>query len=173
MSDTGAKVCATVESSAWTVAVTTTRINTSDNSDAQATGTSYLEAQISDFSFGIPSGSTINGISIAAEFAVGAAAGPTAYLRLSLSYNDGANWTATKEDSNDSDVDVVRTYGGASDTWGRTWSDSEFANGFFRLKLEGKSNNASYHCDLDYLTVTVYYTPSGGAPDTSKFFIMF
>lgn len=160
--DTGAKVCGTVEAEAWSGAFTTTLINTSDDSRAIHIGTTYVAAEISDFAFGIPVGATITGISAVAEFSH-EFSGKVAYIRLSLSYDDGAHYTATQENNVTGTTDVSKTYGGAADVWGRAWTVAEFADGTFRVKVEAKDNlGAAYGTQLDYLAVTVYYTAVGG-----------
>lgn len=170
MPDTGFKTCGTVEFENWTGTFTTTQINISDNIRAQTILETYQDADISDFAFGIPSGATINGIEAQAEFSANDS-GTTAFIRLSLSWNDGTNWTATKENSVLGLTDQTKTYGGASDTWGRAWSASEFADGTFRMKVEGRSNYAGYACRLDYVAVKVYYTEGGGTQNSAMFLV--
>ncbi len=165
MANTGAIVCGTVESEAWSGNFTTTLINTSDNNCATHTGTTYAAAYISDFNFGIPAGATIDGIVVTIE-ASGDGTDPS--IRLSLSWDNGATWTATKEQVvNAHLVDTLYDVGGSSDTWGRAWTVAEFAVGTFQMKVEGKTSSAA-SVGLDYLTATVYYTPG-----VSSFFVVF
>lgn len=162
MADTGFKVTGTVVADAWTLAVTTTRINTSNNVEARALGTTYLVAQLEDFTFGIPAGATVDGIEATAEFKA-SGAGVVASIRLSLSWDNGSTFTATKTSTVTGTTDTVRTYGGATDTWGRTWSpDTEMADGTFRIKLEGKADGVLDDCRLDHLQIKVYYTTAAG-----------
>ncbi|MCX7779009.1 MAG: fibronectin type III domain-containing protein [Patescibacteria group bacterium] len=106
----------------------------------------------------IPAGATINGIAVALE-------GYTTSLRraeISLSWNGGTNYTATK--TTDLPVgennEATRIFGGSTDTWGRTWSSNEFTNNNFRIKLDatavgGQGQPILY---IDQLQVKVYYT---------------
>jgi len=160
MSDTGAKVCGTVESEAWWGSFTTTLINTSDDSRALHMGDIGAAAEISDFTFGIPGGATINGIEVVAEFSCSNAT-QTAFIDLSLSYDDGANYTPAKEESVTGVTDKSKTYGGPTDTWGRAWTAAEFADGTFRIKVLGFTSHGTYYCRLDYLYAIVYYTLIG------------
>lgn len=162
MADTGFKTTGTVVADAWTVAVTTTKINTDDASYSAVQGTSFLSSELEDFTFGIPSSATIDGIEVQANFSNNTA-GHTATLQLSLSWNNGTSYTATKSDTIIGTTDTTRTFGGATDTWGRTWSDTEFTDGTFRIKAEGKSSGAASACRLDYLAIKVYYTEASGA----------
>lgn len=163
MADTGFKTTGTVVSNAWSpTAVTTTNINTSDDNRAANQGTTFNAATCEDFTFGIPSGATINGIEVTAEFSASIVA-IVATLQLSLSWDNGSSFTATKSDTVTGTTDTSKTFGGATDTWGRSWTDSEFANGTFQVYVEGKTNHASYSCRLDYLAIKVYYTAATGA----------
>ena len=63
--------------------------------------------------------------------------------------------------------DTDYTAGGSSDTWGRTWTDTELANGTFRLKLDKLATNDTLH--VDYLRVKVYYTTASSASTTIQY----
>jgi len=156
MADTGFKTSGNIVSAGTWTGFTTANINTSNNTDATASSTIFVTGTTNNFSFGIPSGATINGIEAQAEFAMNSGAA-TATIQLSLSYNNGTNYTATKSNTVIGTTDTTRTYGGATDTWGRSWTDSEFANGTFVLKVEGKSSTGQ-PVGLDYIAVKVYYT---------------
>jgi hypothetical protein len=163
--DTGFKVAATEISDNWTTIMSPATIGTSDNTRAIATSTSFLAAVMEDFTFGLPAGVTIDGIEVLGEFS-SSVASDSAALRLSLSWNNGTNFTATKLDTNDSTTDANKTYGGATDTWGRSWTTAELADGTFQIKIEGRNVVAGSSCRLDYLAIKIYYTPS-------SFLIMF
>ena len=158
MADTGFKTTGAVVSGGLWLNMTTTRINTADDSRATATGTTFSVATLNNYSFGLASGVTIDGIEINTEFSTSSAA-QTATLQISLSWDNGTNYTATKSDTvTGSTTDKNSTLGGAADTWGRTWTDTEFANGTFLVKVEGKSSTAGQSCRLDFLQIKVYYT---------------
>ena len=161
MADTGFKVTGTVVADAWTTAVTTARINTSDDSRSAVLGIGFLAAELENFTFGIPAGATIDGIEVQGEISNNTG-GQIATLQISLSWYKGASYTATKSDTQTGTTDSTKTYGGAADTWGRSWSpDTEMADGTFRIKIEGKSNSAGSACRLDYLAIKIYYTEAG------------
>ena len=161
MADTGFKTAATEISDSWTSNMSPATLATSDNSRALATNTSYLGAVVEDFTFGIPAGSTVDGIEIAAEFSA-SFAGVVASLELSLSWDNGSNFTAVKEDTVTGNTDTTKTFGGATDTWGRAWSpDTEMVDGTFQVKVRGKAGTAGQSCRLDYMAIKVYYTLGG------------
>lgn len=168
MADTGFKTTGAVVSAGTWSNMTTTRINTADDSRATATGNVFKVATLNNYSFGIPSGATIDGIEVNTEFSTDSGVA-TATLQLSLSWNNGTNYTATKSDTvTGSTTDKNSTLGGAADTWGRSWTDTEFANGTLLVKVEGKSSSAVQACRLDFLQIKVYYTVSGGWSNIAK-----
>ncbi len=162
MADTGFKTTGAVVFDGDWVNMTTTRINTADNSRATRTGNTFSSATLNNYSFGIPSGATIDGIEVNSEFSTSSAA-QIATLQVSLSWDNGSNYTATKSDTvTGSTTDKNSTLGGSTDTWGRTWTDTEFTNGTFLVKVEGKSNAGGTACRLDLLRIKVYYTLATG-----------
>lgn len=168
MADTGFKSAGGIVSAGSWTNFTTTQIGTSDNTRAQVLGASFLAGTVNNFSFGLSSGITINGIEVQAEFqSTNANAGE---LQLSLSWNNGSNYTATKLDSVSGTTDATKTYGGAADTWGRSWSYSEFADGTFVAKIEGRGSGGGGGVRLDYFAIKVYYTT---AQNTAGFFLAF
>jgi len=170
MADTGFKTTGAVVSAGSWANMTTTRINTANDTRATATSTTFIAATLNNYTFGIPSGATIDGIEVNTEFSPDSAA-TTATLQISLSWNNGTNYTATKSDTQtDTTTDKNSTFGGSTDTWGRSWTDSEFADGTFLVKVEGKSSGVFFQCRLDFLQIKVYYTAAGG--NTSNWFLL-
>lgn len=158
MAATAAKTAATVELSTGWTNCTAVRLATNDASRTTTTSTSYTTGfQISDFNFGLLSTYAIDGIAIAVDLS-NSAAGQTSTVKCSLSWNDGTNWTAdSSEQAVTGTTDAVKTYGGATDVWGRAWGYAELADGTFRVRVQGKSSSASYQCRIDQVTVTIYY----------------
>jgi len=161
MADTGLKTTGAVVFDGDWVNMTTTRINTSDNSRATTTTNATFDpATLQNYAFGIPSGATIDGIEVQCEFN-NALGGFLSTVQFSLSWNNGTNYTSTKSDTVTGTTDATKTYGGATDTWGRSWTASEFADGTFLVKLEGKTAFGAT-CQVDWMAVKVYYTEAGG-----------
>lgn len=159
--DTGAKVCATVENSGIWDNCVVSALNTSDDNHASVASATAEYFEISDFTFGLVSGYTINGIVVNVEFS-STSWEYTAYVKCALSWNDGTNYTSdSAEQSVANATDETKTFGGSTNTWGRTWAVSEFANGTFRLKVYGRATVSLVK--IDYITVTVYYTTSAGS----------
>ena len=59
-----------------------------------------------------------------------------AELDVALSYNGGTNYTSSKTAFlGEYPNDAIGTVGSSSDTWGRSWSVSEFSNTNFKVKI--------------------------------------
>lgn len=170
--DTGFKTTGTVEVNTGWSNFTTARLNTSDNSRAACDSTcdNSDDAQTSDYNFGVPSGSTINGIEVQVEANEAVSSGNIP-LNISLSWNDGSNFTSTKTATVDGTTDVTYTLGGSTDTWGRSWSVAELADGTFRARFD--KSTSSDTLNIDYAHIKVYYTPpaSGGGGATTTTFV--
>ncbi|OGY60217.1 MAG: hypothetical protein A3F24_00570 [Candidatus Colwellbacteria bacterium RIFCSPHIGHO2_12_FULL_44_17] len=155
--DTGFQVATTIETAASWTNFTAAAMNSSNNSYAEcgaACRSFGASGQTSDFGFSIPSTATIVGIEVEVEMK-SSGSFQTVTENLSLSWNDGANFTSEKSNSDTSGSDVTKTYGGSADTWGRTWSYSEFNNGTLRMKIRDSSSNVGY---VDLVQMKVYYT---------------
>jgi len=105
----------------------------------------------------IPVGAMINGIEVAIEGYNGPTVGRNAQIQIS--WNGGTTLTT---------VTVARTtallatgstviLGGPADTWGRTWSNTEFTNANFMVKATS-TGGAFSPMNIDQLQVKVSYT---------------
>lgn len=146
----------------------------SDDARAQANPLSgaansshYLKC--TNFGFAIPSGATINGVTVAIERTTFSAPDASHYTRdsvLSLvkggtvsGYNKAdtaTSWTSTE---------TTISYGGAADLWGLTLTDSDVNASTFGVVLsvaqrdrfaQGNTGN------VDLITITINYTAGGG-----------
>jgi hypothetical protein len=120
-----------------------------------------------DFSFGIPAGATIDGIEVQSQ---NNADGPVfngdqGQISFALSKNNGSSYTSYKTITMDTQTgDYTNTFGGATDKWGTTWVDTDFADGTFRLEMRSGPTwtGGTAYINTDYILVKVYYTASGG-----------
>lgn len=127
----------------------------------------YLEA--TNFGFSIPSGATINGISVSLERKA-SVTGSVRYVRDSVvklikggtASGDNKADTATKWTTSDS----VITYGGSADLWGLTLTDTDINASNFGVRLQtnhtrtgGKGAELAY---VDFISITIDYTTGGG-----------
>ena len=111
-------------------------------------------------SFGIhtiPDGAVINGIQVAIEGYNSQAAGRNAQIQLS--WNGGVNFTTVTaaRTTNLPVVDGTVILGDTADTWGRTWTNTEFTNANFVVRATSTSGGTP-PLNIDQLQVKVSYT---------------
>jgi large repetitive protein len=170
MSDTGYKSPATVEDiPAETSYPWTDLANAKSSNDAWAYcsqyktfPTNYLRSR--NFSFNIPTGSTIDGIYVAIE----RHATDANYVHdnaVQLVYNSsrvGDNKaSATKYGTSD----AWAYYGGSTDKWGRTWTVAEINSATFGVDLQCCHEHADYnhYPYVDHVKLVIYYTAPAAA----------
>ncbi len=87
----------------------------------------------------------------------------TPEVSLELSWDGGTSWTSSSHEISWSTGGIGwddKTTGGSSDTWGRTWSESELYNANFQVRITA-INDHSYGdetYDYDYFYAKVHYT---------------
>ena len=121
----------------------------------------------SNFGLSLPSGATVDGIEVDLEIH---ATSKNCNVSADLSWAGGGfSWTTKNESiSGIGTTDESDSFGGAADTWGRTWSSTNFSNANFEVRLndDGGTNcdapgrSGNHTISLDALTVTVYYHTS-------------
>jgi hypothetical protein len=112
-----------------------------------------------DFGLGVPTSvASVQGIQVRVDSGMNNNGGSN-NVCVELSWNGGASWTAAK--SFDMQVSTITTYsvGAPNDTWGRTWSGSDFSNANFRVRITDVSSQPNKTYLLEYLAVQVTYTP--------------
>ena len=110
------------------------------------------------FGFSIPSGNIIDGIEITVEGH--ASSGSDKSFNVSLSYDNGTSWTATKNTGVMTTSDNIYTLGGAADNWGcASWTPAIINSDYFRVRLDvsGTSGNVK----IDSTQAKVYYSVPG------------
>lgn len=110
-----------------------------------------------NYGFSIPGGSTINGIEVRLDWWLDSVSGANR-MDVELSWDGGTTWTAAKADTQETTTEHTVTLGGSADTWGRTWSDTEFTNANFRVRMTSLGSG-SRDFFLDWVPVQVTYTP--------------
>lgn len=110
--------------------------------------------QTSGYGFNIPTGATIDGISV---FIFGNSVGRTFQGTVNLP-------SATAKSFTIPDAAPLQpfTLGGPTDTWGKSWTVSDINSPSFGMILKNSADNtttAAYQFDIRYFEITVYYTP--------------
>ena len=52
---------------------------------------------------------------------------------------------------------AARTLGGATNTWGRTWTPAELSNANFRVRVTNAADSTARDFSLDWIAVRVTY----------------
>jgi len=83
-----------------------------------------------------------------------------AVLGVDLSFDGGTSYSTQEDNTFPVDgVEVFRTYGGSTDTWGRTWTVSELNDTNFRARLISQILEESEVFEMDHIKIKVYYRP--------------
>ena len=111
-----------------------------------------------NFSFSLPAGATIDRIEVTVEGEDPNWSGNG--TDVELSWDGGASYTTTSYGATwPGGSEVTNTFGGGwVDTWGRTWSDAEFSDANFRVRLT-KTGADFVGFNVDHIQVKVYYLP--------------
>jgi hypothetical protein len=174
---TGAKACAPASNSADTggngdgYESTPTNACASDGSlatDAStgSTGHSTTCANVANdrhrfwgYAFGLPgSVSSVDGITVRADMGMNNNGGTSAVC-VELSWDGGTTWTSPKSFALGATAITTYTLGSTSDTWGNAWTAAQLGAASFRVRLTDATSQANKTYRLDYLAVTVQYTP--------------
>jgi len=135
----------------------------SDVNSGNGTSTSYTSTQkdrhiFYNYGFNIPSGATITGIQVRVDARADRASG-TRQIYVQFSWDGGTNWTTALSTGNLGTSEATYTLGGTTNTWGRTWSASDFSNANFRVRVIDVSSNNARDFYLDWIAVNVTYQP--------------
>ena len=155
----------------WTNA---SNIGADDGSEAQITAATYdagdhsyrLKATNFGFSADIPAGSTINGITVEIDRRDFAGDAQDQEVRL---YD--ANPSLVGDDKQTADswptTSAIATYGGASDTWNAGLTADDVRSSVFGVALIVLANSANTDIGVDFIRVTIDYTPPAGPTEIS------
>ena len=119
---------------------------------------------------GVPSGSTIKGITVNADARSTDASGCS--LGVRVSWNNGASWSSQSTLSL-SNATSTRTFGGSTNTWGHSWTANEVQNS---LRVQIQDVDPGGNCDniatsyVDYLRVQVAYTDEQSENNDGDYF---
>ena len=148
---------------AWTTPenITADDSNNATANISQNVITNYLQA--TNYGFSIPTGATINGITVVINRSSSGSSSPRVRDSIvSLVKNgtiSGSNLAATGTDWGSM---ATATYGGTSSLWGTTWSAEDInATNFGVVLSVTNTNNNSRTASVDYIQITVTYTSTG------------
>jgi hypothetical protein len=101
---------------------------------------------------------SVDGIQVRADLRLGSITG-THNLCAQLSWNSGVSWTNIQPLAITAAGETTYVFGSTSDTWGRSWTTSQLNGTNFRVRIIDASTAAGRDFSLDYVAVSVTYTP--------------
>ena len=135
-----------------------TDLNSGTGTSTSCTSTAKDKHNFYNYNISIPSATAIQGIQVRLDARADSTSG-SPKICVQLSWNGGSSWVTAKQTSTLSTSEATYTLGGTADTWGRTWSLSEFTNTNFRVRVIDVASNTSRDFYLDYLAVNITYQP--------------
>ncbi|KKN00087.1 hypothetical protein LCGC14_1141340, partial [marine sediment metagenome] len=116
--------------------------------------------RLTNFGFDIPSTAVIDGITVEMDrFATQASAIQDGAIFLRNATGQVGNDKSTGDDWDILDNDIYTSFGGISDTWGKSWSIAEINSNEFGLDLYidylGSVPTGAF---VDHIIITIYYT---------------
>jgi hypothetical protein len=136
-------------------------INSGSGNNTTCTSSGKDRHRFYNFGFVIPSGTSIAGIEVRLDARADNTSG-SPKMCVQLSWDGGGTWTAAKSATLGTSLTAF-TLGGASDTWGRTWTATNLANASFRLRVINVSSSTSRDFFLDWVGVRVHTAAAASA----------
>jgi len=110
-----------------------------------------------DYGYSINNACTISGIEVRLDWWIDSTGGNNS-MDVELSWDGGSSWTAAKTDPDETTTEHTVILGSSTDTWGRTWSVSDFTNANFRVRVTMNGVGGRNYF-LDWIPVNVHYAP--------------
>ena len=131
-------------------------INSGTGSSTSCTSSSKDKHRFYDYSFSLPGGVTVKGIEVRLDAKVDSTSG-SPKMCVQLSWDAGISWTTAKLTPRLGRTEATYTLGGATDTWGRSWSLGDFDNANFRLRIINVASSTARDFSLDWVAVKISY----------------
>jgi hypothetical protein len=139
--------------------VVATDASSGTGSSVSCTSTQRDRHRFGGYALGVPSGaSVIRGIEVRLTAGMNNNGGTT-QICVQLSPDNGSTWTTAKTIALSATALQAYTTGGATDTWGRSWTPATLASGAFLVRLVNVTSQPSKDFLLDGVDVRVHYAP--------------
>lgn len=111
------------------------------------------------YAFGLPGTvSAVTGITLTAVLGINSIGGTNVFC-AQLSWDGGTTWTAAKSVTLTGTALAAYTLGGASDTWGHTWTAAQLGTSLFRVRMTDVATTTNKDFQLDAMLAAVQYMP--------------
>ena len=135
-----------------------TDTNSGTNTNTSCTNNGKDNHRYYNYNLNLPATAVIKGIQVRLDARADATSG-SPKICVQLSWDGGTTWTTAKSTTTLSTTEATYTLGSIADTWGRTWTPSNFSNADFRIRVIDVASNTSRDFFLDYVAVNVAYQP--------------
>lgn len=143
----------------WTNSFTGSPSVLSDSTITMGTGVLSNQLLCSNIAFGLPTGRTVNGVSVGITINANVTT-PSANvwtIKVGLVYQGAPIGTVKTYQQAASATSLVQTFGGATDTWGATLTDAMVSDPTFGCYVQVQATSSSNVAfDLQNITPTVY-----------------
>lgn len=138
--------------------------NSGNNTGTSCTGNDKDKHVYYNYNFSVPGGAVVNGIEVNLVARADSTSGAPK-ICAQLSWDGGNTWTATESTDTLTTSRATYVLGGSMGTWGRTWSDTDFSNANFRIRLINVASNTSRDFSLDWVGIKVYHDGAFSGPN--------
>ena len=131
--------------------------NSGTNTNTSCTNTGKDKHSYFNYNFIVPSGVSIRGIEVRLAARVDSTLLSSPRMCAQLSWNGGASWTTALSTTTLSTATTTYILGGATNTWGRTWTVGDLSNANFRVRIIDVASSTARDFSLDGIAVQVTY----------------
>jgi len=132
-----------------------TDTNSGNTTTTGCTDTGKDKHDFYNYDFNVPTGATINGIEVDLVAKVDSTTG-TPKMCVQISGDGGSTWATAKSTSNLTTSSATYVLGGSADTWGKSWTSTNFSNTNFRVRISDVASSNSRTFSLDWAGAKVY-----------------
>ena len=104
----------------------------------------------------LPGGATVKGIEVRLDAKVDSTSGSPKFC-VQLSWDGGVSWTAAKSTTTLTTAEASYVLGGATDTWGHTWTTTDLNNTNLRVRIISVAASTVRDFSLDWAALRVSY----------------
>ena len=137
--------------------------NSGTASSTSCTSTGRDRHRFFDYGITVPAGATVKGIEVRLDARVDGTSG-SPRMCVALSWDGGVSWTAAQATPTLTTTMTSRTLGGATNTWGRSWTAAELSNANFRVRVTNVASSTARDFSLDWIAVRVSHQGGSSAP---------
>ncbi len=141
--------------------------NSGNGTGTNCTGTDKDKHRYYAYGLALPSGASINGVEVKLVARVDSTSNAPK-MCVQLSWDGGTTWTTAQSTPTLATSATTYILGSSTDTWGRAWSDSEFSDSNFRVRIVNVASSTSRDFSLDYVGVKVHYNGLSTVPNDQE-----